>query len=58
MKCIKEISFQKCLVGITGTSLANFATVGFSKGNKEKEICRRKPTEVSEHVRTSKFLEA
>ena len=38
--------------------LSNFAAVGFSKGNKEKEICRRKPTEVSEHVRTSKFLEA
>ena len=43
MKCISEISFQKCLVSIISTSLINMGKVVFSKGNKAKEICRRKP---------------
>ena len=37
MKCISEISFQKCLLGIIGTSLTNIAKVAFPR-----EIRKRK----------------
>ena len=54
------MSFQICLIGITGTFLANIAKLTFPKANKSDEVCKRNliQREVSVHKRTPKFFKA
>ena len=54
------MSFQICLIGITGTFLANISKLTFPNANKSDEICKRNliQREVSVHKRTPKFFKA